>query len=155
MHAYIHIHRVLPTTKQDSLLFSYSTHAAFVPIGIFDESGKRLWCLEMFWLGLFTTREMTQMESGPYRYPSEAKYGIFVLVVRWISSSIEFIHLLDLYWSPLLICDILSFPPNPNSRFKETITMVWGNIELCLRWRSESSWMHIWSSDQPEGAGNG
>ena len=43
MHAYIHIHRVLPTTKkQDSLLFSYSTHAAFVPIGIFDESGKKV-----------------------------------------------------------------------------------------------------------------
>ena len=33
---------MLPTTKkQDSLLYSYSTHAAFVPIGLFDESGKK------------------------------------------------------------------------------------------------------------------
>ena len=35
--------RVLPTTKkQDGLLFSYSTHAAYVPIGIFDKNGKKV-----------------------------------------------------------------------------------------------------------------
>ena len=100
MHAYIHIHRVLPTTKkQDSLLFSYSTHAAFVPIGIFDESGKKVMMPEMFWLGLFTTREMTQMQR---------KWSIQIPIrsqVRdlCIGECVESLHLLNSFTCSIFI----------------------------------------------------